>query len=310
VHIAAAAGGNAAQNNYLKHAERQALASAQKACFADASSPSCGTVAALKEKDRLSDKLLSNAAASCSGSDCNDVTNFIQSQMASVGCTAPNACPDYTTLSDYLRVTQEKAQGVQAVYPESWLMDAKAVLDLGKYGVKVLANAGAGAKGSLDAIGQLAKTDATKVTNNFYAEGASANPAGLSTSVGVIPANPYKTTTVLGTYIDDTKSIIEGQLQLPKNNNINIAQPGGFNLLNTDNALYAKLGPEEYWKQVNRPFLDQAINRGDDIAIATPPSNATMYRNGQLSGFGREIQYLEGKGYKYDPGTNNMIKGN
>jgi hypothetical protein len=51
-------------------------------------------------------------------------------------------------------------------------MDAKAVLDLGKYGVKVLANAGGGAKESLAAIGQLAKTDSVAATSNFYRDGA------------------------------------------------------------------------------------------------------------------------------------------
>jgi filamentous hemagglutinin len=50
--------------------------------------------------------------------------------------------------------------------------------------VKVLANAGAGAKGSLDAIGQLAKTDATKVRNNFYADGSIADPSKAMSATG------------------------------------------------------------------------------------------------------------------------------
>ena len=170
----AVAAGNEVVNNYLKHAERLALAKAQKACFADAASAACGTVVALQVKDQLSDKLLSNAAASCKGAECNEVTNFIQTQMNSLGCTSPSACQDYNTLSSYLRVTQEKAQGLEAVYPEGWLLDAKAVLDLGKFGLKMLSWA-TGAKGSLDALGQLAKTDATTATNNFYRDGS--NPA-------------------------------------------------------------------------------------------------------------------------------------
>ncbi len=170
----AVAAGNEVVNNYLKHAERLALAKAQKACFADAASAACGTVVALQVKDQLSDKLLSNAAASCKGAECNEVTNFIQTQMNSLGCTSPSACQDYNTLSSYLRVTQEKAQGLEAVYPEGWLLDAKAVLALGKFGLKMLSGA-TGAKGSLDALGQLAKTDATTATNNFYRDGS--NPA-------------------------------------------------------------------------------------------------------------------------------------
>lgn len=170
----AAAAGNEVENNYLRHAERLALTNAQKACFADAASDACGTVVALQVKDQLSDKLLSNAAASCKGVECNDVTKFIQTQMSSLGCTTPSACPDYNTLSSYLRVAQEKAQGLEPVYPEGWVLDAKAALDLGKFGVKVLSGA-VGSKGSLDALGQLAKTDATTIANKFYRDGS--NPA-------------------------------------------------------------------------------------------------------------------------------------
>lgn len=54
-------------------------------------------------------------------------------------------------------------------------MDAKAVLDLGKFGVRLIAGASGGAGGSLEALGQLAKADATTVTNNFYRDGS--NPA-------------------------------------------------------------------------------------------------------------------------------------
>jgi hypothetical protein len=174
VNTAATTGANAAENNYLKHAERLALNKAQSTCFSTGDPAACSTASALQRKDQLSDKLLSNAAASCKGAECNDVTNFIQTQMSALGCAGPSACPDYNTLSNYLRVAQEKAQGLEPVYPEAWVLDAKAALDLGKFGVKVLSGA-AGSKGSLDALGQLAKTDATKITNNFYADGT--NPA-------------------------------------------------------------------------------------------------------------------------------------
>ena len=179
--VAAYSGGNAqtaittaetaVRNNFLKQAERLALTNAQKACLADADSAACGTVVALQVKDQLSDKLLANATATCKGSECNEVTNFIQSQMSALSCTAPFSCPDYNTLSNYLRVAQAKAQALEPVHPEVWLLDAKAALDLGKFGVKVLSGA-TGYKVSLDAIGQLAKTDATTVANNFYRNGA------------------------------------------------------------------------------------------------------------------------------------------
>lgn len=54
-----------------------------------------------------------NAVIACEGAACNEVSNFIQQQMASLGCTAPSACPDYGTLNDYWTATQAKAQGLE-----------------------------------------------------------------------------------------------------------------------------------------------------------------------------------------------------
>lgn len=169
VNIAATTGANAAENNYLKHAERLALKKAQAACFADATSSACGTVTALKFKDELSNKLLANATLSCKGAECNDVVNFIQKEITALGsCAAPNACPDYNTLNKYLAVAQEKAQGIEPVYIEAWAIDAKALIDLGRFGVKLVAGATGTGKGSLEALGQLSglfgKDRITKMT--------------------------------------------------------------------------------------------------------------------------------------------------
>ncbi|MCD8456785.1 hypothetical protein [Xylella taiwanensis] len=96
-------------------------------------------------------------------------------------------------------------------------------------------------------------------------------------------------------------------------------QPGSFNLLNTPDSLYAALGPEKFWQQVNKPFLDAAIKRGDDIVLATTPNKAPFNPNpkisgnmlradGTLTGFGREIEYLKKNGYVYDAATGKMVK--
>ena len=150
---------------------------------------------------------------------------------------------------------------------------------------------------------------AAGIDAGFYKEGWSSTPVGLQTTNGIIISNPNKTTTVLGTYVSDTDSILNQQLNAVKNNNFTNDAPGGFNLLNTDNELYQLLGAEKYWEKVNRPFLDAAILRGDDIAIATPPTSTNLFRNGELSGFGKEIKYLEEKGFHYDPITKKMVKG-
>jgi hypothetical protein len=194
-----------------------------------------------------------------------------------------------------------------------------AVLSLGGLALDVLPVGMAFKAGAMDvrvaraeaaaARAQAAKeVNSARVSNNFYADGASTYPVGLQTSAGVIAPNPTKTTTVLGTYAADTNSIINKQMMMPKTNDFSSAKQGGFNLLNTDDALFAELGANKFWTDVNVPFLDAAIKRGDVFAIATKPTQQAMFRNGQLSGFGREIKYLESKGYRYNSRTNQMVK--
>lgn len=169
--VAGASGAlNEATHNYLSHPERAALDKADKAC--KASGQQCDTAAALKYKDELSDRLLANAAARCEGEGCNDTVNFINQQLAAVGCSAPQACPDQRHLLQYWSVAQQKAQGLEGVYPETWLLDAKAVLDLAKFGMTLSRGAMVGATGSLDALKQLAKLDVSKIESSFYRDGA------------------------------------------------------------------------------------------------------------------------------------------
>jgi hypothetical protein len=156
-------GKNAVENNYLTQAERKTLKQAESDCYTKRDQSACATASDLKKKDELSDKLLANAVATCKGPECNEVTNFIREEMAKQGCTAPSACPDYNKLSNYWNVAQAKAQGLEPVYPEAWLLDGKAVLDLGKWGIKAISGSG---KGSLDALSQLNKADTAKVNVN------------------------------------------------------------------------------------------------------------------------------------------------
>jgi hypothetical protein len=52
----------------------------------------------------------------------------------------------------------------------------------------------------------------------------------------------------------------------------------------------------------NRPFLDEAISRGDDIALATIPkaeSKSDFIANGNAKGmYGKELKYLVENNYK------------
>ncbi|MGJ7542045.1 hypothetical protein [Variovorax sp. LT1R16] len=113
---------------------------------------------------------------------------------------------------------------------------------------------------------------------------------------------------MLGTYRDDTANIIDKKIGLPKSLGFADPKPGGFNVFNAPDDLFAKLGADEFWEQVNRPFLDAAIARSDDFYLATRPNDAAFYRNGQLSGFGREYEYLKANGYAYNASTGSMTR--
>ncbi|MDX1997343.1 MAG: RHS repeat-associated core domain-containing protein [Thermoanaerobaculia bacterium] len=135
----------------------------------------------------------------------------------------------------------------------------------------------------------------------------------VPTSGVPITARSGVTTTVLGTYRDDTKNLL-AELGKP---NTNVAtqgaNPGGFNLLNIPDTAYK---PDSFWEDFNRPWLDAAIARGDDIVLATrpiqggklDPTKLINPRTGLLSGFGREYKHLLQNGYKYDPVTSRMVK--
>ncbi len=134
--------------------------------------------------------------------------------------------------------------------------------------------------------------------------------AHIASSGVKIRANPSKTTTILGSYSEDTMRIIE-ELNYPKTLDF-AAKDGGFNLLNTPDTLASDLN--KFWDQYNKPFLDTAIERGDDIVLATKPIDKYLNRidsqTGKKvrSGFGKEFDYLEARGYEYDPITSIMRK--
>lgn len=128
------------------------------------------------------------------------------------------------------------------------------------------------------------------------------NPVVLqhrATSGADLTSTPGKTTTVLGRYLSDTKAIIE-ELGIQKNTDFS-GNPDGFNLLNTPDDLFEQLGPDGFWDQYNRPFLDAAIRRGDEIIMATPITDRNLYLrdSDKLTGFGREYFYLLEHGYEY-----------
>lgn len=90
------------------------------------------------------------------------------------------------------------------------------------------------------------------------------------------------------------------------------ARKGGFNVLNVPDDMYKSA--DQFWNEINKPWLDEVIKRGDDIVLATKPEGKYLYRfntkthKSEISGFGREYNYLKKNGYVYDGATNTMIR--
>ena len=181
--------------------------------------------------------------------------------------------------------------------------------DLGALTVSII-EAYTGAKGITTGVNSVREVLAKAVKTDTFAS----VPKKLDyvTTSGVkLEVNPNKTTTVLGSYDADIGKILD-ETKYPKTLDFE-AKQGGFNILNTPDKLYKT--PEQFWNEYNKPFLDKAIERGDDIVLATKPNidkNLTRaLPDGTIekTGFGREMEYLELNGYKYDSVSNKMIKG-
>lgn len=139
----------------------------------------------------------------------------------------------------------------------------------------------------------------TKNTLEEVVEGGINSLTHKATSGVELVTTPGKTTTFLSRYGSDTGAIIK-ELNIPKNTDFS-GNSGGFNLLNTPDELYSKLEAEGFWNEYNKPFLDAAISRGDEILMSTPVTNSNLYLPGsiELTGYGREYFYLIDCGYKY-----------
>ena len=123
-------------------------------------------------------------------------------------------------------------------------------------------------------------------------------------SEAILVTTPGKTTTVLGNYGTDMKFII-AELDLPKSTDFG-PKPNGFNVLNVD--VPYNYPPDQFWVEYNKPFLDEAISRSDEIILATIPEGRVLEVNGVKTGFGREYAYLTDQGYHYDAISKKMIK--
>ncbi|EAC6975849.1 hypothetical protein ARJ61_002936, partial [Listeria monocytogenes] len=131
--------------------------------------------------------------------------------------------------------------------------------------------------------------------SGFYAEfGQVRKLVYLPTSGIKLKTSPWETTTVLGTFKDDTKYVLE-ELGNIKSTDFSMKK-NRFNLLNTPDDLYKT--PNQFWAEYNQPWLDKVIARNDDVILSTEPIEDNLYRINretglkELTGFGKEYNYL------------------
>jgi hypothetical protein len=146
------------------------------------------------------------------------------------------------------------------------------------------------------------------------------------------------TTTITGT-LDDTNAIARRGERLP-GATVMGENTGGINILRSpkwkaiqdkyqalkdagDLTTYWKSVTDEFWETVNKPWLDDAIVRGDHFRFVSNPADeealfVTAGKGNQFvldsgkriqSIFGREVEYLKAKGYIFKPdGTAVKVK--
>ncbi|MGB4774926.1 MAG: hypothetical protein WBP45_07140, partial [Daejeonella sp.] len=161
--------------------------------------------------------------------------------------------------------------------------------------------------------------------------------ANVSSGAKII-TNPKKTTTIIGNYtrypytIGDMKTLVGDELLGNLKTSQFGAKKGGFNILNVSDELIVSNGNfDNFWNTFNKPWLEEAIKRGDDIWSASNPLDATILFNKLLSqidnlpsnltpgnlklflnnynktdyltGFGKETKLLSDNGYVFDLST-------
>lgn len=172
---------------------------------------------------------------------------------------------------------------------------------------------GAPMDGTLDGLGVASRRLARSV-GDLDMRLASSLP-GLTTVGMPIPLYYERTTTVLGTYAEDTQRIL-ATFHTAQTEGLVAPRLNSINLLDVNTPLRGR----EFWTEYNRPFLDQAISRDDVFFMATAPlRDETMNMRAltrvnlatgrlELSGFGREYRTLRQNGYVYDPITSQMVR--
>jgi hypothetical protein len=136
---------------------------------------------------------------------------------------------------------------------------------------------------------QLLSSSADKLKGLSGGVSKSLTIAGKTTTLSTSKVN-----TILGKFNPELRQIFD---ELGSFKNVGLGEAkGGVNLLNKPDHYY---DVSNWWNAYNKPWLDRAIARGDDIYLATIPTKADVIENGNLLGaYAEELNYLVSRNYK------------
>lgn len=128
------------------------------------------------------------------------------------------------------------------------------------------------------------------------------------TSGATLTTTPGRTTTVIGNYPADMQYIL-AELDVPAFSGtiddliagFPQGNPGGLNFLNvTEDVVRQGAGRGGFFNAANTRWVDAAVQRGDDIIVASHPRYMTRPGQDALNGFGKEVQrFLQVHGYEW-----------
>ncbi|MET3464570.1 two-partner secretion domain-containing protein [Variovorax atrisoli] len=141
INLGSQAGSNAAANNYLSHDEDVARKKARADCYSG-NDKACAEAARLDNLDFRRDQRVTALASSCTV-DCSKVVEFINKELAALGCgNGPYVCDD-ATLRQAWSTAQVNAQALQAgMGPEDVALLAYGLARGGIRLIEVLGSAG------------------------------------------------------------------------------------------------------------------------------------------------------------------------
>jgi hypothetical protein len=164
------------------------------------------------------------------------------------------------------------------------------------YNYLLIADAGVNLWSSYRAAGAMSD-DVAKLMDEGGVKGIRTIENYTPTSGTKLIASPNKTTTILGRWRDDMAKIKSYMKDVDFNVGTEFGKvsenKGGFNFLNIPDDLANT--STDFFNQYNKPWLDAAISRGDDIILATKPIDITKFitKEGELLGmYAEELKYL------------------